>query len=52
MEKTKTKRRKQKMKYQDLKQFEKIHGQAFIYALEKLETILEGKNEEPDKQNI
>jgi hypothetical protein len=33
------------LKYESLEHFEKVHGKAFVFALEQLERILEGNNE-------
>lgn len=40
------------MQYQNLKHFEKIHGKAFVFALEQLEKMLEEENERPDKNRV
>lgn len=33
------------LRYESLEHFERVHGKAFVFALEQLERILEGENE-------
>ena len=38
--------------YQNLQHFERVHGKAFVFALQQLEKILEGENEGLDKARV
>jgi len=41
------------MRYQSLQHFERVHGKAFVFALQQLEKILEGKKDEGlDKDRV
>lgn|GEM_PF-4849294 len=40
------------MRYQSLQHFERVHGKAFVFALQQLEKILEGKDEGLDKKGL